>query len=305
MRPISHKRISKEIEKHMRFFNRKSPEKFQIMNVEWVVEVVKFGLRVAGLAKKSFKNALDLSVVEKTIFLENLPQEFDSYKILFMTDFHIDSIDGFADNVLDVVGDLDYDLCLLGGDYRYRTYGSCFKASTEMVRVVKVLKEKSRVVGVLGNHDQYHIGAALEVAGVDMLLNENLLLERNGESICLAGVDDCHYYVAHDLKKSLEGIPEDCFTILLSHSPELYKEAVVEEIDLYLAGHTHGGQLCLPGRFALISEARVPRRMIYGEWCYKQMRGYTTSGIGTSGTVARLNCPPEAALLTLKRPDAL
>lgn len=89
--------------------------------------------------------------------------------------------------------------------------------------------------------------------------------------------------------------------ILLSHSPETWREAAALKFDLLLAGHTHGGQLCLPGGMPLVRNAPVPRRLLAGPWTEGTLTGYTSRGTGACGVAARLFCPPEITLHTLRR----
>jgi predicted MPP superfamily phosphohydrolase len=133
-----------------------------------------------------------------------------------------------------------------------------------------------------------------------MLINDHVCLERGQHRLFLAGLDDHHYFRADDLGRADQGIPQHSCKIMVCHSPEKYKEVADQGYGLYLAGHTHGGQICLPGGIALVSSATVPRRMIRGPWRYGHMTGYTSKGIGASGVMARFCCAPEITLITLK-----
>jgi uncharacterized protein len=79
------------------------------------------------------------------------------------------------------------------------------------------------------------------------LLNECESISRGDETIYLAGIDDAHYYRVDNIEKAASEIPKDGFSILLSHTPEVYRQAAHAGFDLFLSGHTHGGQICLPG----------------------------------------------------------
>ena len=94
-------------------------------------------------------------------------------------------------------------------------------------------------------------------------------------------------------------------SILLSHTPEAYRHAAHADFDLMLCGHTHGGQICLPGGRPLLTDASSPRRFARGAWRYHAMTGYTATGSGTSLVDVRLNCPPEVTLHTLRTSPAL
>jgi predicted MPP superfamily phosphohydrolase len=87
---------------------------------------------------------------------------------------------------------------------------------------------------------------------------------------------------------------------LLAHTPEVYDRAMSARFDLMLCGHTHGGQLCLPGGIPIKLEAALPRFMGAGPWRHGAMVGYTSVGAGTSLLPVRLNCPPKITLHTLR-----
>jgi hypothetical protein len=89
-------------------------------------------------------------------------------------------------------------------------------------------------------------------------------------------------------------------SILLSHTPEAYRRAAHAEYNLMLCGHTHGGQICLPGGLPVLTDTASPRRFARGAWCYHGMIGYTSAGAGTSIVDVRLNCPPEVTLHRLR-----
>jgi predicted MPP superfamily phosphohydrolase len=94
-------------------------------------------------------------------------------------------------------------------------------------------------------------------------------------------------------------VPSDAFKVLLVHTPEIFREAQECGIDLYLCGHTHGGQICLPLIGPVISHANCPREYTRGVWKYRNLQGYTSTGVGTSGVPVRFLCPPEIGLIEL------
>jgi predicted MPP superfamily phosphohydrolase len=141
---------------------------------------------------------------------------------------------------------------------------------------------------------------SLEDMGIRMLFNECEAIVRGDDCIYLAGIDDAHYYRADDLEKASSQIPPGAFSILLSHTPEVYDRAARAKYDLMLSGHTHGGQLCLPGGIPIKLEAVLLRSMGAGSWKHAGMVGYTSVGVGTSLLPVRLNCPPEITLHTLR-----
>jgi predicted MPP superfamily phosphohydrolase len=96
----------------------------------------------------------------------------------------------------------------------------------------------------------------LEDMGVRILLNECEPISRGGERIYLAGIDDAQYYRVDNIENAASNIPPDAFSILLSHTPEVYRHAAHAGFDLLLSGHTHGGQICLPGS--------IPNHIVFG-----------------------------------------
>jgi hypothetical protein len=136
--------------------------------------------------------------------------------------------------------------------------------------------------------------------GVVVLLNDAVCIERNGDRIWVVGIDDPHYYRCHDLGRAFAEVAYGEFSIVVAHSPEAYREAEHRGASLYLCGHTHGGQVCLPGLGPLFTHSRSPRRVNSGLWQEGEMWGYTTSGAGASGLSVRYGTQAEAVVLLLK-----
>jgi uncharacterized protein len=132
--------------------------------------------------------------------------------------------------------------------------------------------------------------------GIRMLLNECDTIVRDDQRIYLAGIDDAHYYRVDNIEKAASTIPHDDFSILLSHTPEIYRQAAHAGFSLLLGGHTHGGQICLPGSIPLTLDSTLPRYLGSGPWKYHDMSGYTSVGAGSCVVAVRLNCPPEITL---------
>src|SRR5262249_52948303 len=133
---------------------------------------------------------------------------------------------------------------------------------------------KKPMYGVLGNHDTIRMLPDLEEMGIRMLLNECVTLSRGSHRIHLAGVDDAHFYRVDNLERAAADIPSEEFSILLSHTPEIYQQAAHAEFDVLLSGHTHGGQICLPGGIPISLDSVLPRHLGSGPWKYHNMIGY-------------------------------
>jgi len=246
------------------------------------------------LYRRGLKNAADVQVRKTDLAFASLPKAFEGFTLLHISDLHVDMNNGAMQRLMQLVPSLEYDICVLTGDFRGATFGP-FEAVIEGVaRICALLK--SPVYGVLGNHDTIQMVPALEDLGIRMLLNECVSLSRANEQIYLVGIDDAHFYRVDNIEKTASTIPPASFTVLLSHTPEVYRHAAHAGFDLLLSGHTHGGQICLPRSVPITLDSVLPRRFGSGIWRYHEMIGYTSVGVGSSVVPIRLNCPPEITL---------
>ena len=259
---------------------------------------VRYSLKLSGLYWRGQKNTFKFQLKHHEIFLANLPEDFDGFRILHLSDLHVDMNQEVTRELANRVQDLEYDICVLTGDYRALTFGSIDGTLEGMQTLYNKLRNP--VYGILGNHDSIRLVPGLESLGIQMLLNESKTLTRNNTQIHLAGIDDPHYFRVDNIHKAAHDIPHTATSILLSHTPEIYKQAAHADFDVMLCGHTHGGQICLPGGIPLTLDAKCPRYMGSGPWKYHNMIGYTSAGAGTSIVNVRLNCPPEITIHTLR-----
>jgi uncharacterized protein len=254
-------------------------------------------LKLSGFYWRARRNTLNFKITHNTIILPHLPAAFEGFTLLHLSDLHVDMYPPALQALVDRISGMTYDAAVLTGDYRAWTFGEIESSMAGMHALCDVLK--GPVYGVLGNHDTIRMVPELEAMGVQMLLNESVCLQRGGQEIHLAGVDDAHYYRVDNIEKAAQEIPLDAVSILLSHTPEIFRQATHAGFDLFFCGHTHGGQICLPGGFPLTLDARCPRQLGSGAWQHGSMQGYTSVGAGTSIVEVRINCPPEITLHTL------
>jgi uncharacterized protein len=260
---------------------------------------IRNSLRVAGLYRRARRNAERVEIRRTQVVLRGLPRGFDGFTVLHLSDLHVDMNPGAMRRASELIAGLGYDLCVMTGDYRGRTYGPFEETLAGLERLCGHLDRP--IYAVLGNHDSLRMVRPMERFGVRVLLNEAVMVERGGERLALAGVDDAHYYRLDNIEKALSAVPHCGCSILLSHTPEIYRQAAHAGIALMLSGHTHGGQICLPGAVPITLRAALPRRMGAGLWRYGAMTGYTSVGLGSGIVPVRLNCPPEIALHRLER----
>lgn len=251
-------------------------------------------LKLSGFYNRGVRNARNIQLRHNDFFVPELPVSFENFRLLHLSDLHVDMDLEATRAVAATIRDLDYDLCVLTGDYRATTFGPYDKTLEAMHLITDQLRAPT--YGVLGNHDSIRMVPGLESQGIKMLLNESVVIERGDDRVALAGVDDAHYFGVDNLEKTTDGIPDDTVSILLSHTPEIYRHAHYAQFDIMLSGHTHGGQICLPGGIPITLDARCPRRIGSGQWRYQNMLGYTSVGAGTSIVNVRLNCLPEVTL---------
>ena len=286
-------RLGLEHDYEARIF-RRGTHFFHLENWNSVHSLIRNSLRLVGLHGRGRRNALAIQVRENEIALPNLPRAFDGYTLLHLTDLHVDMNREFMPALIEAVRSLDYDLCVLTGDYRARTFGPYAATLAGLAQLRAHLKHTA--YAVLGNHDTIRMVPGMEAMGYRLLLNEWVKLQRDGETLYLAGIDDAHYYRMENFHRAAHEIPADACSILLSHTPEPYRHAAHAGFDLMLSGHTHGGQICLPGGVPLIIDADCPRALARGAWKYHGLIGYTSAGAGSCIVDVRLNCPPELTL---------
>ncbi len=259
------------------------------------------GLRCTGLHARGVRNAQDLRLREEDLPISGLPPGLDGLRLLHLSDLHFGrTMPEHEDRVCRLLEGVSAGLCLITGDLRFGHFGPADHVAPAVRRMLAGLRLQYGAYAVLGNHDTLAIAESVEAAGLPVLFNEGVAVCVNGAVLWLAGVDDPHLHRLDDMDAALRGAPPDAFRILLAHTPECAVEAAKKGIGLYLCGHTHGGQVRLPGLGALMINARCPRHRALGHWRLGTMLGFTSPGLGTTDAPVRFCCPPEAVLFTLR-----
>jgi predicted MPP superfamily phosphohydrolase len=278
-----------------RSFHFETIEQLLSFAIPLVVPVLKF----SGIYQRGLRNALDICQTTFTISDPNLPPAFHGFKILFLSDLHIDGNDALIQPFCEALQEVEVDLCLLGGDYRFHIRGEFRKVMDRFEQFVPCIRSKEGIIGILGNHDSWEMIRPLERLGIVMLVNETMAITRKDERIWVLGLDDPHYYKCDDYQKANQGIPDDAFRILLSHATAVLFNLDSEPVNLCLCGHTHAGQISLPVLGPVITHSTLKGPFVYGHWQYKHIKGYTTSGVGTSAIPVRYNTRSEIVVITL------
>jgi predicted MPP superfamily phosphohydrolase len=245
-------------------------------------------------------------IAQHEITITDLPAALDGYRIGQISDVHCGSYTPPArvERWVRRLNALDLDLMTVTGDLI--TSGASYVAP--VARALGALRARDGVFACMGNHDYFTDGellvAELERHGITVLRNRGVLVARERASLFVAGVDDT-WTRRHDVPLALAERPPGTATVLLAHDPNLFQHAVAEGVDLTLAGHTHGGQLAVPGFSRRLTLARMITEFTAGLYRRERSWLYVNRGAGTTGPPVRFGAAAELAVLVLRRsPDA-
>ena len=168
-------RLGIERETEARVFGR-DKRSFHLENLTNAPGLIRFCLKAVGLLRRAQANSLKLTTEHNTFVLPDLPSAFEGFRILHLTDLHVDMDEANLQAVIRQIAPLDYDLCVLTGDYRQRTWGPVDDALDGMARLRQAIHGDA--YAVLGNHDSVRMVPALEDMGYRLLMNEMVPLER-------------------------------------------------------------------------------------------------------------------------------
>jgi uncharacterized protein len=243
-------------------------------------------------------------VCEHRIPIAGLPAAFEGYRIAQISDLHcgpftpparvqrwVADVNAQGADLIAVTGDL----ITSGADY-----------VTAVAACLGDLRAPDGVFGCMGNHDYFtdgdHFARELERQGLRLLRNNGKVLERSGERLYLAGVDDTWTH-RHDLDRALRARPPGAPVVLLAHDPALFPAAAARSIALTLSGHTHGGQLAIPVAPRFFNLSRLVTPFTAGLYHIGRSALYVNRGLGTTGPPIRIGVRPEIAVFTLVAAD--
>ena len=266
---------------------------------ERILRILTFFLRVFGFLKKGEQNALDIKKNEQIFYFEKLPEEFDGFKILHLSDLHLDSLGGITDKIVSLVAGETFDICVMTGDYRFHTQGNYKQVIEPLKKITSQIKSRHGILAVLGNHDTCRIVNFEEELKVKFLINESFEILKNNEKLIFSGTDDPFKYFTQSAVDALTE-KHDGFKVALVHTSELSDSASQNGYSLYLCGHTHAGQICLPGGIPLVTHQYEGRKFYKGVWHLNGMTGFTSPGCGVSGIPIRFFTCGEVTRIILK-----
>ena len=263
-------------------------------------------LGAAGIGGSAYITTIEPGLIDITrlrIPLPNLPQAFDGLTIVQVSDWHLGEW-MTLDKMLAIAkqtNDLNPDVIFLTGDFMSRVLPT---TPSDITRSVQTFQAPEGIFAILGNHD-YWTDAATVIQSVQragntqLLRNTHAIIQRGDAALHIAGVDDI-WERKHDLQQALDGIPENAAVILLAHEPDFADEAAATKlIGLQLSGHSHGGQVRVPGRGALVLPY-LGQKYDMGLFHLNDMTLYVNRGVGMVSPYIRFNCRPEITHFTLQ-----
>ncbi|HVL95017.1 MAG TPA: metallophosphoesterase [Solirubrobacteraceae bacterium] len=264
------------------------------------------GAAAVALARAAWWEPRRLDVPEHELRLPSWPRRLDGLRVALVSDLHTGAPGAGLDRTGEVVARVRAarpDLIALLGDFVDPTVvGARPVAPADVAARLAGLSAPVGVVAVLGNHDWSHTGhgmaQALRDAGVTLLENEALRLEARGGPLWIAGTADA---TTRDPRvgQALAGVPAGDPVIVLSHDPDVFRY-VPKRVALTLSGHTHGGQVDVPGLRERVIPSRFGTRYKAGHVVEHDRHLFVSRGIGTSQLPVRLGAPPEIPVLTLR-----
>lgn len=260
------------------------------------------GLITATTAALFNDESNTLSIEHITIPIPNLQPALEGFKIVQMSDIHLYPFTKLelVQRAVQVSNSLKPDITVLTGDYVWRN----LSAINDLTPALAELDAKYGVFATMGNHDYWLnvevIKDSFKSVGLPVLENQGVTFNVGGAPLHLAGLDD-GWSGNPDLEAAMQGAPEGAPVVLLMHEPDLadiYSQD--PRISLQLSGHTHGGQIRIPGIGALV-HPHLGKKYDFGLYNVNGMWLYTNRGIGCISEPIRLNCPPEISEFTLAR----
>lgn len=256
-----------------------------------------------------------LRVRRRVLRLSSWPASLNGFTLLHISDLHLRTRPGLEDRFLRRAATLTADLTVITGDLL-----SGPRALPRLRHALAPLAART-VYAVPGNHEHYQypwgihrradftakrpmdtaaIMSALESAGVRVLHNACVRVGHGDASFTLAGVDDMFAH-RDDLSAALRDAPSRDALVLLCHSPDVFADAAVRGIPLVLSGHTHGGQVSIPGIGAPFTATRYPLPRACGILQRGDTLMHISPGLGTTTVPFRFRVRPELTLLELRR----
>jgi uncharacterized protein len=268
-----------------------------------IIAGVAAGAAAAWLTSAIIK-ARRIRLEEASIFSPELPESFDGVRIVFVSDIHAGPFvsPSRMASIVDMINGLEPDILILGGD----NVGGRRRGDEIFYPEAKRFRANLAKVAVIGNHDAWegveHARRGLAEAGITLLENDNAAIEKDGQRIFVAGLEDL-WTADPDVKKAAKGIKKTDFAVLVTHNPDELARSVPPTAplwDLALAGHTHGGQVTLFGK-GMTRPTHFGQRYRTGWRTEHGVPILVSNGVGMVTVPFRVFASPEVHVITLRR----
>ncbi len=237
--------------------------------------------------------------------LPGWPESCNGLRIAVLADLHVGSpFNGQQklEETVELTQQAAPDLVLLAGDFViHGVIGGHFIPPEQVANALSKLSAPAGVYAVLGNHDWWfdvdRVRLSLEGVGIPVLEDSSTRIQLGECRFWLVGVSD-YWEGAHNVNAALQGIPENATSIVFTHNPDIFPE-IPDYVFLTIAGHTHGGQVYIPGLGRPTVPSKYGERFAVGHIVEQGRHLFVTSGLGTSIIPVRFLVPPEVSLLEL------
>lgn len=278
------------------------------LGARWALAATIFAAVVVVLVAYSFSETYRVEVKEYTFTSPDVPAAFDGTRIVLLADIHRSFF--FSEkrlaHLVDRTNAMDADMIVLGGDYVYGSQDYEAAAFAELAR----LKAPLGTFAVLGNHDYAHPGGdrndpavameAARKAGIPMLDNTGVWIEKAGQRFRLAGVSDLQQGYP-DAAAAIGGTSASDLVLLVSHEPDVAEDLTPGAADLVLSGHTHGGQLTFFGLWAPVVGSKYGQKYRTGMVSNGAATVIISNGVGTVFPPLRFFARPQIVVVTLRK----
>ncbi|NIN06011.1 MAG: hypothetical protein GTN69_00865 [Armatimonadetes bacterium] len=273
---------------------------------KWILVSLVITAGLASLLRKGSREANTLSLSQGELKLPSWPREINGWQVLHLSDLHFRDGSDLPDRVMAIIQHTHPDCVIITGDL----LAPGGKGRAEAKRFLQNVSARWPTFAVPGNkdalRDRMHVDRSelldeWRSTEAKVLLNSAIPVSYQGKRIWIAGVDDPHTR-KDDLAAALRDVPAGEPVVLLAHSPVVIKRDGIERASVIFSGHTHGGQICLPGGTPLYIHTSLPCR--YSSGVHTVANGESllvvTRGVGHTRLRLRLWCPPEMTLWRLQ-----
>ena len=248
---------------------------------------------------------LELQYPELTrqeMVIENLPDQLDGLRILHLSDLHAKKKSPRLNRAAKIISGIDADLAVITGDFKQTFRTPDQKPLPALKQITGAINSRLGTYGIIGNKEDPDLIPHLEDLGVTMFENGTKKITVNRAPFWIIGVSNAQYYrKMAPIEHTLHDVDSEGFRLLLAHSPDILAKLTDRQIDLVLAGDTHGGQIHLPFMGPLKIKSKISDHYVRGTVFKGGTIMFISRGLGWSGLPVRLLCRPEISVVVLRK----